>query len=212
MKGVKSLVAAASLLVVAYAQVQEGVDSTSGDAAEPDLYTKDLSSCPGYVATKHWETRSGFYADLKLAGEACHLYGQDLPDLKLEVEYQTENRLHVKILDSNNTVYQVPDEIFPRPGFGQWCSRSDSELQFTFNADPFSFSVSRKDSDEVLFDTSGTKLVFESQYVHLQTKLPEDPHLYGLGEHSDSFKLNTTNYTRTIWTRDAYSVPQGENL
>lgn len=208
----KPFVTAAAWLAVVYAQVQEGVDSTSGEDAEPELYTKDLSSCPGYVATKHWETKSGFYADLKLAGEACNLYGQDLHDLKLEVEYQTESRLHVKILDSNNTVYQVPDEVFPRPGFGQWCSRSDSNLKFNFNADPFSFSISRTDSGEVLFDTTGNKLVFESQYVHLKTKLPEDPHLYGLGEHSDPFMLNTTNYTRTIWTRDAYSVPQGENL
>ncbi|KAF2161915.1 glycoside hydrolase family 31 protein [Zasmidium cellare ATCC 36951] len=208
----KTFVTTAGWLAIAYAQVQESTDSTSGEAAEPDLYTKDLSSCPGYVATKPRETRSGFYADLELAGDACNIYGQDLPNLKLEVEYQTDTRLHVKILDTNNTVYQVPDDIFPRPGFGQWCSHGDSKLKFDFNADPFSFSVSRKDSGEVLFDTSGSKLVFESQYLYLKTKLPEDPHLYGLGEHSDSFMLNTTNYTRTIWTRDSYGVPQGENL
>jgi alpha-glucosidase len=64
----------------------------------------------------------------------------------------------------------------------------------------------------VLFDTTGEKLVFESQYVYLETHLPEEPHLYGLGEHSDSFMLNSTNYTRTIYTRDAYGTPQGENL
>lgn len=109
-------------------------------------------------------------------------------------------------------MYQVPDEVFPRPGFGQWCSPKNSKLKFNFNASPFAFSVSRTDTGEVLFDTTGNKLVFESQYVYLKTNLPERPHLYGLGEHSDSFMLNTTNYTRTIYTRDAYGTPQGENL
>lgn len=110
------------------------------------------------------------------------------------------------------TVYQVPDHVFSRPGFGQWCSPKDSKLQFDFQADPFSFTVSRTDTGEVLFDTTGEKLVFESQYVYLKTHLPEEPHLYGLGEHSDKFMLNSTNYTRTIYTRDSYGTPQGENL
>lgn len=177
-----------------------------------DLYEKDLSSCPGYKVVKHSKTRDGFYADLSLAGTACNVFGIDLPDLKLEVEYQTDERLHVKIKDTNNTVYQVPDSVFPRPGFGEWCSPKDSKLKFDFVEDPFSFSVSRTDTDEVLFDTTGNKLVFESQYVYLKTNLPSSPHLYGLGEHSDPFMLNTTNYTRTIFTRDAYGTPEGENL
>lgn len=72
--------------------------------------------------------------------------------------------------------------------------------------------MTRKNSGEVLFDTSGSQLIFESQYVYLKTNLPDSPHLYGLGEHSDLFMLNTTNYTRTIYNRDAYSTPEGENL
>ncbi|KAE8378081.1 glycosyl hydrolases family 31-domain-containing protein [Aspergillus bertholletiae] len=206
----KLLTSAAALSGSALAQSRAGVDPLAG--AGNDLYAKDLSGCPGYKATKHWQTRSGFYADLSLAGPACNVFGTDLPDLKLEVEYQTNDRLHVKILDTNNTVYQVPDSVFPRPGFGEWCSPKDSKLKFDFQADPFSFTVSRTDTGEVLFDTTGNQLVFESQYVYLKTHLPQNPHLYGLGEHSDAFMLNTTNYTRTIYTRDAYGTPQGENL
>ncbi|KAJ5226698.1 uncharacterized protein N7469_006704 [Penicillium citrinum] len=206
----KLLTSAAALSGTVFAQSQAGIEDL--DDPGNDLYVKDLSKCPGYKATRHWQTKSGFYADLSLAGQACNVYGTDLKDLKLEVEYQTEDRLHVKIKDTNNTVYQVPDDIFPRPGFGQWCSPKNSKLKFDFTANPFSFSVSRTDTGEVLFDTSGNKLVFESQYVHLKTHLPPSPHLYGLGEHSDPFMLNTTNYTRTIYTRDAYGTPQGENL
>ncbi|KAI6817135.1 glycoside hydrolase family 31 protein [Hortaea werneckii] len=202
----------AGLGLAASALAQDDAKGTSGDSPGNDLYAKGLSSCPGYVATKQWETRSGFYADLELAGEACNVFGIDLPQLKLEVEYETADRLHVKILDTNNTVYQIPDEVFPRPGQGQWCSPKDSKLKFDYQAEPFTFTVSRSDTGEVLFDTTGNKLVFESQYVHLKTNLPQNPHLYGLGEHSDPFMLNTTNYTRPIWTRDAFGLPNGENL
>jgi alpha-glucosidase len=70
--------------------------------------------------------------------------------------------------------------------------------------------------------------VFENQYLRLRTSLPDAPRLYGIGEHTDGFQLNTTNYTRTVssddllsqlvanneqlWNRDAYGTPPGTNL
>lgn len=121
------------------------------------------------------------------------------------------NRLHILIEDQNQTVYQVPEDVFPRPAASSDGSASTSELQFSYTESPFSFAVARS-SGETLFNTSGSPLVFESQYLYLRTSLPNNPNLYGLGEHSDDFRLNTTNYTRTIWNRDAYSIPAGSNL
>ena len=86
-------------------------------------------------------------------------------------------------------------------------SHADTQLD-----KPFSFSVKRAGSNEILFDSSAASLIFESQYVRLRTRLPASPSLYGLGEHTDPFMLNTTNYTRTVWNRDAYGVPPGTNL
>jgi alpha-glucosidase len=77
---------------------------------------------------------------------------------------------------------------------------------------PFSFAVQRKDNHETIFNTSGSDLVFESQYVQVRTSLPPNPVLYGLGEHTDSFMLNTVDYTRTFWNRDAGGVPPGQNV
>lgn len=54
--------------------------------------------------------------------------------------------------------------------------------------------------------------MFESQYLRLRTSLPSNPNLYGLGEHSDPFRLNSTNYIRTLWSSDAYAIPAGSNL
>lgn len=124
---------------------------------------------------------------------------------------QTDSRLHVKIQDKGSQVYQVPESVIPRPG-GSGAAASSSALKFEYTEEPFSFTVSRADTDEVLFDTSGAPLVFQSQYLRLRTSLPEDPYLYGLGEHTDPFRLNTTDYIRTLWNHDNYGIPSGTNV
>lgn len=45
-------------------------------------------SCPGYRARNIKESDSGVTADLQLAGRPCNVYGTDLPNLTLTVEYQ----------------------------------------------------------------------------------------------------------------------------
>jgi alpha-glucosidase len=101
--------------------------------------------------------------------------------------------------------------VFPIPR-AAGASSGTSKLQFKYIENPFSFSVVRADSGEVLYDTSAASLVFESQYLRLRTKLPANPNLYGLGEHSDPFRLNSTNYIRTLWSQDSYGIPEGANL
>ncbi|KAK1139361.1 hypothetical protein N8T08_000812 [Aspergillus melleus] len=169
----------------------------------------DSQDCPGYKASNVREKGNSLTADLTLAGKPCNSYGTDLKHLKLLVEYQTDERLHVMIYDADEQVYQVPESVVPRVG-GRHSSEDDSVLSFDYEEEPFSFTVSR--GDEVLFDTSASNLVFQSQYLNLRTYLPEDPYLYGLGEHSDPLRLPTENYTRTLWNRDAYGTGENTNL
>ncbi|GAB1217898.1 hypothetical protein ATERTT37_007141 [Aspergillus terreus] len=171
--------------------------------------SNNTEPCPGYKVSNVREGVNSLTADLSLAGKPCNTYGTDLKDLKLLVEYQTDERLHVMIYDANEQVYQVPESVVPRVE-GRKGARPHSALKFTYEEEPFSFTVTR--DDEVLFDTSASNLIFQSQYLNLRTWLPEDPYLYGLGEHTDSLRLPTTNYTRTIWNRDSYGVPQNSNL
>jgi alpha-glucosidase len=99
----------------------------------------------------------------------------------------------------------------PRPPADGGAHASDASLIFNYTESPFTFAVTRPNG-EILFNTSGYPMIFESQYLGLRTSLPPNPNLYGLGEHSDSFRLNTTNYTRTLWSRDSYGIPAGTNL
>ncbi|KAL4912479.1 glycosyl hydrolases family 31-domain-containing protein [Aspergillus aurantiobrunneus] len=173
-----------------------------------------LETCPGYRATNVEECSHGLTADLTLAGTPCNTYGTDIENLKLEVDYETGARLHVIIYDAEENVYQVPEQVFPRPNVDDQVSENEGspELEFSFTENPFSFAVSRVSNGDTLFNSSGNNLVFQSQYVNLRTSLPQNPNLYGIGEHSDPLRLNTTSYTRTLWNRDAYTIPAGTNL
>lgn len=48
-----------------------------------------LATCPGYKASNIKVNSQTLTANLKLAGKACNVYGTDLTDLTLEVEYET---------------------------------------------------------------------------------------------------------------------------
>jgi alpha-glucosidase len=117
----------------------------------------------------------------------------------------------VKIYDANENVYQVQESVIPRPK-SEHANRSTSAIQFNLVEEPFSFSVTRAGSAEVLFNTSGQQLIFESQYVRLRTSLPPKPNLYGLGEHSDDFRFNTDGYQRVFWNMESPYIPRNANL
>ncbi|ORX95973.1 glycosyl hydrolases family 31-domain-containing protein [Clohesyomyces aquaticus] len=169
------------------------------------------AECPGYAASNVKKTDSSLTADLTLAGPACNLFSTDLVDLKLSVEYQTNDRVHVKIYDAGLSVFQVQEEVLPRPPNNNAAS-SDAMLQFDLVEKPFSFTVKRKENNEILFNTSSRQLIFESQYVSLRTSLPTNPNLYGLGEHSDPFRLPTQNYQRVMFNAESPFIPTKSNL
>ncbi|KAF2867601.1 alpha-glucosidase [Massariosphaeria phaeospora] len=171
---------------------------------------KRADECPGYKASNVQRSDNGFTADLSLAGSGCNLHGEDLKDLKFLVEYQTDSRVHVMIYDKDEQVYQVPDFVVPRPE-GSF-NAAASQFDVSIAEDPFSFTVTRRSNNEVVFSSKGSNIIFETQYWRLRTALPNNPSLYGLGEHTDSLRLPTSNYVRTMWARDAGAVPQNSNL
>jgi alpha-glucosidase len=124
---------------------------------------------------------------------------------------EADHRLHILIEDRDEDRYRVPPEIFTAPESTPPYHESLLEFRILDHRN-FSFQVLRRDNREILFDTSDTSLIFARQFLRLRTSLPKDPNLYGLGEHSDPFRLRTKDYTRTLWNRDAGAVPEGENL
>lgn len=170
------------------------------DASAPNAQ----NDCPGYKASNVDETDNGITADLTLAGQACNVYGNDIIDLTLKVEYQSEERLAVSVYpkylsSKNESLYLLSPELTPQPISEQGSSRAGSELVFEWSNDPsFQFRVSRSSSGEILFDTYGNKIVFEDQFLELKTSMVPDYNVYGLAESLRAFRL-PNNFTQTFW-------------
>ncbi|CAG8955439.1 hypothetical protein HYFRA_00010305 [Hymenoscyphus fraxineus] len=165
--------------------------------------------CPGYKAENVVRNEFGWTATLSLAGKACNVYGPDVDTLNLTVEYQSADRLHVQITPShvdasNASWYILPDELIPQPKIDTDASTTSlsNDLEFVWDNEPsFHFSVLRKSTGDTLFSTTGSKIVFENQFIEFSSTLPENYNLYGLGEVIHGFRMGN-NFTRTIYAAD----------
>ena len=68
--------------------------------------SKSLSDCPGYAVSNLKYIHNGLTAELKLAGDACNIYGTDIEDLTLTVEYQAGENSNI----SHSSVRSVDEK------------------------------------------------------------------------------------------------------
>lgn len=131
------------------------------------------------------------------------------------MEYQADTRLAVRITPkylapANRSLYILDPALTPYPGIDKGFSKDAAKLRFTWTNKPtFQFRVSRAESEEVLFDTYGSKIVFEDQFLELTTSMVPDYNIYGLAETLRGFRL-PNNYTITMW--NAYSLDNDQVL
>ncbi|XP_071846318.1 sucrase-isomaltase, intestinal-like isoform X2 [Apostichopus japonicus] len=151
-----------------------------------------------YAITGQYSTAKGSRVTLSYQG-GSGIFSAPATSLTVDVEYQTEDRLRVKIYDTNNARFEVPFQI-PSPS----AKASNPKYSITFGDTPnFYFKVTRNSNGEVLFDSSLSGFTFEDQFIQIGTKLPVGSYLYGFGEtehHSLYHDMNWKKYG--MWSRD----------
>ncbi|GAB2297045.1 NAD(P)H-dependent D-xylose reductase (XR) [Dionaea muscipula] len=181
----------------------------------------------GYRLVSFEESPDGGFVGLLQVKYKSSIYGSDIPNLRLFVKHETQDRLRVHVTDAAKPRWEVPYNLIPREGPPplkqtivnsrkiplSFSKISGNELIFSFTADPFSFSVKRKSNGQTLFDTLSdgsdpyNNLVFKDQYLEISTKLPADASLYGLGENTQPHGIKLyPNDPYTLWTTDASAI------
>lgn len=153
-------------------------------------------------------TNTGISASLTWDDTTRGPYGSDPATLTLDVYEETDTRLRFRITDPSTTRHTVPGVVqAPTP-----TSKAPTpQYNYTLNAGAgtnpgtFGITVARRDSGEVLFDSTPPTtnsaaaprfngLLYENQFLEISTSMPEEPVIYGLGEHITPLAL-ATNYS-----------------
>ncbi|KAF9104188.1 hypothetical protein BGX27_010206 [Mortierella sp. AM989] len=189
-------------------------DSNPNTLNAPFCFMKQYA-CKGYGVQNVQESDTGFVIDLQLIGEGCARFGQDIPSLTALVDFETESRIRVKILDKNSPRYEIPIDALPSTSSTiRRVGAAKRRYTFTYNKSPFTFSIKRVLDGEVIFDSSVAgmdSLVFEDEYLELSTVVPQNADIYGLGEVTSGFRRDSRGTRQTMWNRDA-ATPVDENL
>ncbi|XP_065576327.1 sucrase-isomaltase, intestinal-like [Artemia franciscana] len=130
------------------------------------------------------------------------LFGNEWQSITLEVQYQTDDRLRVKISDGQPRwevpiAIDNPSEVPANPLY---------EVSHTAGS-TFSFQVVRKSTGTVIFDSSLGGLTLSDQFLQISTLLSMDA-IFGFGENEQPSLRHDMNWkTWALWARD--QAPSG---
>ncbi|XP_019853735.1 PREDICTED: lysosomal alpha-glucosidase-like [Amphimedon queenslandica] len=136
------------------------------------------------------------------------MFGGDSKRLKVDVTYETDYRLRVKIYDeSQSDRYQVPLNLTSKV-FGQTQTKKPSNMMYSFSlteSESFGFEIKRTSSQATLFKMA-PGLVVSDQFLQISSHLPSS-YIYGLGEHATPWRLDMNYSKLTLFSRDVPPDP-----
>eukprot|EP01038_Epipyxis_sp_PR26KG_P006616 gene6616-9083_t len=142
-------------------------------------------------------------------------YGADLKKLTLEVFYQSNEIVRVKITDASSTRWEIPNSIIERVHpVNTQLPETKGKLQYSFKyiENLFSFEIVRLSDNFSVFKSDGFPLIFQDQYIELSTSIDEESATYGLGESTRTNHALVSNKTFTMWAADIGSYIFNSNL
>lgn len=148
-----------------------------------------------YRVARHKVTNSSFYA--KRTNPIAKF-------LNISVIYENENTLELIIKDHNRSSFEIPlKEPFPHKSLLNFDSQNFSKNVLNYHVDiqddPFSVKITRKVTNEVIFDMKEENLLLSKQYLEFGSSIPTLD-IFGMGERNFQFRLIPGIYT--VWARD----------
>eukprot|EP00026_Physarum_polycephalum_P002427 Phypoly_transcript_02433.p1 GENE.Phypoly_transcript_02433~~Phypoly_transcript_02433.p1 ORF type:complete len:897 (+),score=153.68 Phypoly_transcript_02433:115-2805(+) len=168
------------------------------------LLSSVYGAFPGYQLASLTKTDYGYQGNLTLIGAGP--YGSDIQNPAVEVTFQSDTTLRIKIYDPSNARWEVPNVNILQP---PTAPPAQPLYNITFTESPFGFAVIRVSNGDVIFNTTSSQfnpIVFEDQYLELSTVVPQEPNIYGLGERVAPFRL-PLNTSYTMWAKDIATPP-----
>ncbi|KAL6481335.1 hypothetical protein MHYP_G00094150 [Metynnis hypsauchen] len=153
---------------------------------------------PSYELAAISETEMGYSG--KLIRLQKTYYPNDIETLQLDVLYESNSRLRVKVTDPAKQRYEVPIDV---PVVKE--KAPDPLYTVEFSKQPFGIVVKRKQNGAVLLNTTVAPLFYADQFLQMSSSLPSN-FVYGLGEHRSNFLHDVQWNTLTMWARDAAPV------
>jgi len=162
-----------------------------------------LVALADYRVTNSEEHSDSVKLSLALQSVPKVAYSKNLNRLETQVDYETASRIHVQIGAEGR--WKVPEWVLPLP------QNADSgfapKYKFSWEENAFSFSVSRLENLEAIFDTRSSPFIFQDEYIEFSTNLDPTSHVYGLGEHVHSLELKRP-LNLTFWALDIPTPPE----
>jgi alpha-glucosidase len=161
-------------------------------------------------------THSYYTATLKYQGSQNYWTNQTnkiAQNLNFTYFFMSPSHLIVRITDLDNpSKWEVPHEYpFPHSDYSKKFAPYDNGLvKVTVTQSPFSFKITRKATNEVIFDSSVGELIFSDYYLQFSTSLATQ-NVFGFGERN--YKLNLgPDGTYSILTHDSpLDIETGES-
>ena len=126
--------------------------------------------------------------------------------LKIQIFFQSDNQLRVLIKDALHKRWEIPEKDpypYDRESFYIY-NNSTAVYAIEIEKKPFSFSIMRKSTKEIIFNTKNFDFIYSDKYLEFSSILPSE-NIFGIGERVHEFKLKFPG-VYTIWNRDLPAV------
>ncbi|XP_046402984.1 lysosomal alpha-glucosidase-like isoform X2 [Ischnura elegans] len=138
-------------------------------------------------------------------------YPSDIPLLRVDVKFETKERLRVKITDASHPRYEPPYPEVPILDISRkdrnTVQPQDSLYRVEMDKSRVGFAVIRRSNNRTLFDSRSVgALVYADQFLQMSALLPSDSSMYGIGEHQAPLNLPVNWQRFVLFNHD--SVPK----